>query len=145
MRCADIMKTNAECLSEREDARTAARKMRDGNLGFLPVCDEDGRVVGTVTDRDLAIRLVAENMPGSTGVADVMSREIVSCSPDDDVEKAERIMAREKKSRMLVVDASGKLLGVFSLSDIAQHETEPSRAAATLREITRREARVPGA
>lgn len=140
MRCSELMKKSPECVSMKDDAKTAARKMRDSNVGFLPVCDPDGRVVGTVTDRDLAIRLVAENMPGSTSVGDVMSREIVFCRPGDDVREAERRMARQHKSRMLVLDEAGKLLGVFSLSDIAQFEPA-DRTARTLKEVTDREAR----
>ena len=141
MRCEEIMKKNPECLSERDDAHRAAQLMRDKNLGFLPVCDDDNRVVGTVTDRDLAIRLIAEDMPASTSVRDVITREVVACKPGDDVIEAERRMAREHKSRMLVIDDDGKLVGVFSLSDIAQSEGDANRTARTLKDISGREAR----
>ena len=141
MRCEEIMKKSPESVTVKDDCKTAAIRMRDSNIGFLPVCDEDGRVVGTVTDRDLAIRLVASNMPASTSIGDVVTREVVSCRPGDDVREAERRMAREQKSRMLVVDETGKLLGVFSLSDVAQFESEPSRTARTLREVSEREVR----
>lgn len=142
MRCRDLMKTSPEWVSMRDDAKTAARKMRDSNVGFLPVLDPDGRVVGTVTDRDLTIRLISENMPASTSIGDVMSHEVVFCRPDDDLREAERRMAREHKSRMLVLDEAGKLLGVFSLSDVA-HNEPADRTARTLREVTDREVRSP--
>ena len=141
MRCEEIMKKSPAFVSVKDDCRTAAVLMRDSNIGFLPVCDDDGRVVGTVTDRDLAIRLVASNMPASTSVGDVVTREVVSCKPGDDIREAERRMAREQKSRMLVIDEAGTLMGVFSLSDIAQFELDSTRTARTLKEVSERETR----
>lgn len=141
MRCEEIMKKSPECVVLTDDCKTAAIRMRDSNIGFLPVCDDTGKVIGTVTDRDLAIRLVASSMPASTSVGDVVTREVVSCGPQDDVREAERRMAREQKSRMLVIDATGKLLGVFSLSDVAQVESDSGRTARTLKEVSGREVR----
>ena len=140
MRCDEIMKTDPVWVTLRDDAKTAARRMRDEGVGFLPVCDDDRIVTGALTDRDLAIRLVAEGMPASTSVNDVMSREVVACRVSDDIHFAERLMARNQKSRILVLDDAGRLAGVISLSDIAQHERNPDRTARTLREIAEREA-----
>ena len=63
MLCQEIMKHPVKWVAQDDTARTAARVMREENIGFLPVCDRSGRVLGTVTDRDLAIRLVAEGLP----------------------------------------------------------------------------------
>lgn len=140
MRCEVIMKKNIECVSPQDTAMTAARRMRDENIGFLPVCDQSRAVLGTVTDRDIAIRLVADDQPGNTPVTDIMTREVIACRPEDDVEEAEKLMARHHKSRIMCVDDGGRLVGVLSLSDIAQYD-RTGRATETLRNITEREAR----
>src|SRR5215204_2008792 len=80
MRCKDIMKRQIECVSPAGTVEHAARRMRDQNIGFLPVCDESGQVVGTITDRDIAVRVVAERQPGTTPVEKVMTNEVVSCN-----------------------------------------------------------------
>ncbi len=140
MRCERIMKKNVECVSPRDSIEEAAIRMRDDNIGFLPVCDQSRQVLGTLTDRDIAIRLVAAKKPASTLIEDVMTREVVACSPKDDIRDAERAMAKNHKSRIMCVDEDGRLLGVISLSDVAQHE-KGGRASETLREISEREAR----
>ena len=140
MRCEEIMKRNVECVSPRDTAEDAACKMRDANVGFLPVCDQSGKVLGTVTDRDLALRIVAEAKDCGTLLEDVMTREVVSCRPGDDLRDAQTTMAEHEKSRIMCLDQDGRLQGVISLSDIAQHETG-ERAAETLRDVSEREAR----
>jgi len=113
--------------------------MRDTNVGFLPICDDSGRILGAVTDRDLAIRLVADDRPGSTPVEQLMTREIVTCRPGDDIREAQRLMGEKHKSRMMCVDEAGHLVGVISLSDIAKLEDQAG-AAATMRKVSEREA-----
>lgn len=138
MLCSEIMKSSIECLSPGDPADLAARKMRDHNVGFLPVLDGDLRAVGTITDRDIAVRLVASNLPAVTPVADLMSSRIVACKPTDDVRRAEELMGLYRVSRILCVEEDGALAGIISLSDIAQHES-PVLAAQTLRDVTSRE------
>jgi CBS domain-containing protein len=140
MRCAEIMKTDLECVSVRDGAGDAARRMRDRNIGFLPVCDDSGKVVGTLTDRDIAVRVVAEEMPPSTPVETVMSREVVACRPQDDISEAEQLMASHRISRILCIDEERRPTGVISLSDIAQEDAE--EASRLLREVSEREAGV---
>jgi len=140
MRCEEIMKQDVECVSPRDTVEDAASRMRDTNIGFLPVCDQSKKVLGTLTDRDIAIRLVAARKPGSTLVEDVMTNEVVACRPEDDVQTAEHTMAQHQKSRIMCVDEGGRLVGVISLSDIAQHE-RGDLASKTLREVSEREAR----
>ncbi len=141
MRCEEIMKRDVECLGLDDTVGQAAIRMRDTNIGFLPVCDEAGKVVGTLTDRDIAVRLVAAGDPPTTKANEIMSREVVSCRPADDISVAERLMGDHHKSRILCLDEDGALAGVISLSDIAQHE-EGTRAAQTMRDVTAREARL---
>jgi CBS domain-containing protein len=138
MLCEEIMKRDVECVSPSDALEDAARRMRDENIGFLPVCDESRQVLGTITDRDIAIRAVAESLPSTTPVEDVMSSEVVSCSPKDDVEVALELMAENRKSRIMCLDSDGRLTGVISLSDIAQLE-EAGDASETLRQVSGRE------
>ena len=133
MRCEELMNKDIQWVSPRDTVEDAACKMRDHDIGFLPVCDQSRRVVGTVTDRDIAIRLVAEKLPGGSFVEDVMSKENISCKASDDLRSAERKMSEAQKSRIMCVDDDGRLLGVISLSDLAQHEHEG--AGETLREV----------
>jgi CBS domain-containing protein len=141
MRCETIMKNDVECITPQTTVQDAARRMRDGGFGFLPVCDASRKALGTVTDRDLAVRILAEGRAPSTPVDAVLTREVVACQPGDDLRRAEDLMGRYQKSRIMCVDGDGKLVGVISLSDIAQKE-KGARAAQTLRQVSGREARV---
>jgi CBS domain-containing protein len=140
MKCKDVMKQSVHCARQTDTVQSAARTMRDRNVGFVPVCDEDGRVAGTLTDRDIAIRLATEDRSAAqVRVGDIMSRELVACHPEDDLAEAERLMATRKKSRILVTDAEGTIRGVISLSDVAARDSA-TRAAVTLRNVATREA-----
>jgi CBS domain-containing protein len=142
MLCKQIMKSQIACVTPQDSVQTAAYRMSDANVGFLPVCDGDRRVLGTITDRDLVLRVLASNRPADTTIDQVMTREVVSCRPEDDVRRAEKLMGEKRKSRILCTDENGGLLGVISLSDIAQHEEEQQRIAETMRRVTIREVRV---
>jgi len=141
MRCEKIMTAEVVTIAPNDSAQQAAYMMREQNLGFLPVCDPDGRVLGTITDRDLAIRVCSEAGDASAiPVAEVMTSEVVACLPDEEITYAERLMAKYRKSRILVVDLAGRLLGVISLSDIVTRDSN-KHAARTLRKIVVRETR----
>ena len=142
MKCKEFMRHPVRWISGEDTALTAARLMHDENIGFLVVSDASGRLVGTLTDRDLAIRLVANDQSAGTLISLVMSHETVTCSPDDDVIDAERVMAREKKSRIVCVDEGRHILGVISISDLAARAGDDDRAVAeTMKEISKREVR----
>lgn len=140
MRCGDVMKTDVECAFLTDSAQVAALRMRVSNVGFLPVCDRSMRVLGTLTDRDLTMRLVAEDLPATTTVDRLLTPDVVACFPDDELGEALRLMAERKKSRILCVGRDGRLAGVVSLSDLAQVE-DGAAAADALRRIAEREAR----
>jgi len=94
-----------------------------------------------VTDRDLAIRLVAADLPIDTPVSRIMTKTpVLSVRPDDDLHVLERKMAEQRRSRALVVDKEGHLVGVVSLSDVVSAEPSADRAAQLLKDISRREA-----
>ena len=140
MRCEEMMKRDVEYVAPTDTVQVAARRMREANVGFLPVCDSSRKVLGAITDRDIALRVVADGRPPTTAVGDVMTREVVACRPGDDVRRAEELMGKQHKSRMIVADEDWRLLGVISLSDIAQVE-DASRASQTMKQVTEREAR----
>jgi CBS domain-containing protein len=131
------MKTDIECVAPTAALQQAAILMREANVGFLPVCNAEMNVMGTVTDRDIAIRAVAEGLPGSTPVQDLMTRYLVSCSPNDELDHARELMAQHHKSRILCINSTGRLEGVISLSDIAQ--LSEVTGIETLREVASRE------
>ena len=136
MQCQEIMKTDVEACRVDDTVATAARKMKERGIGFLPVCNERGLPMGVLTDRDIVLRVVAEGLdPNLRTVVDVMTLEIISVKEDDDVAVAQHAMAHNHKSRVIVVDAQGVLCGVISLADLAQ-ETD---AAETLRDVSERE------
>jgi CBS domain-containing protein len=141
MKCSEVMKTKLECANVNAPVAEIARRMRDRNIGFMPVCGDDGVVSGAITDRDLALRVLAdERAPETTRVGDVMSPGIVSCSADWNLTDAELLMSKHKVSRIVVVDGGRHPIGVVSLSDVAEVETGRT-ASAVLRSVSQREAR----
>jgi CBS domain-containing protein len=139
MLCQDLMTSEVECFRTSDTVQEIARRMRDVNVGFVPICDADGRPLGTLTDRDIAIRVCAEGrLSNEVRARDVMTHETVTCRTRDDVEVAERLMAEHHKSRIMVVSDDGRLVGVISLSDVA--EQDERHAVETLRRVAEREA-----
>jgi CBS domain-containing protein len=140
MNCEQLMRRDIDAVSPRDNLRTAARKMRDRGVGFLPVVDEQHRPVGTLTDRDIAVRSVAQDQrPSHVRVHEVMSTFPVTCWLFDELDAAERLMEKAQKSRIMCVDKDGILVGVISLSDIleagqGEHEEQ------LLRQVAHREA-----
>jgi CBS domain-containing protein len=142
MFCRDVMKTEVHSCHETDSVAAGARIMRDHNIGFLPVLDDDGMVSGILTDRDLAVRVLANGLPGDTPVTTVMTRDVRVCLAYDDLRTAEERMADVRKSRLVVIHGDGSCAGVISLSDIARAES-PSRAGQLLYEVTQRKTSEP--
>jgi CBS domain-containing protein len=138
MRCDEIMKDDVQTVAPDDSVQVAARKMKEHNVGFLPVLNPAGRVMGTLTDRDLALRVIAAGLTEDTAVKDVMTRELISCLVNDDLARAEQRMRHFQKSRIMCLDGQGRLAGVISLSDIAQCEND-EQTAKVLRDVSQRE------
>jgi CBS domain-containing protein len=136
----EVMHRSPKCLTDKDTVLAAATLMRDENIGFIPICDEAGHVVGTLTDRDIVVRLVAEDGASSVALGWLMSRDPIVCRPEDELSTVERLMQDKHKSRIVCVNADGRPAGVISLSDIARVE-DAERAGRTLRAITEREVR----
>jgi len=142
MQCAQVMKHDYESVTPADNVHTAARKMRDRGVGFLPVVDENRKPVGTITDRDIAVRVAAQDeRPSNVGVQDAMTTEVVVCRPNDDLRDAEEAMATARKARIMVVNDDGQLVGVISLSDVIEREQDDRLAAYALRLVAERETR----
>ena len=118
-----------------------AQLMKDEDIGPVLIVDDsnDGkRLVGIVTDRDLALKVVGEGRdPNNTRVEDVMTDSLVTCRADDDVENAMRAMAQNQLRRIPVVDDSGQLVGIISQADLATRLNEPQSTAEVVKEISR--------
>lgn len=132
MQCSEVMSKNVQFVHENDDVRDAARKMRDVEIGFLPVCDsETNKLIGTLTDRDITIRMAAEGRTPDVPVEEIMSTAPLFCHANDDLAVARSLMEAHQVSRMIVLDEHNQLAGVISLADIASQGT----SGETLREI----------
>ena len=132
----DLMSRDVKVISPDMSIREAAREMRDGNFGMLPVGEND-RMIGTISDRDIAIRAVAEGKDTGTKVRDVMSEGIAWAFEDDSVEEAVKIMSERQVRRLPVVDRDKRLVGIVALGDFAVESSEIRPAAEALSEISK--------
>ena len=129
MKLKEIMTKEVEVVHPDDSTMEAARKMRNRDIGFLPICDGD-RLVGVVTDRDLVLRSTAEGLDpnGSIG-RDLMTSPVVYCFDDQDVKEAAKLMEEHQIRRVVVLDHKDKrLVGVVSLGDIARNDTKKTSA-----------------
>ena len=132
----DLMSRDVKVISPDMTIRDAARKMRDGDFGMMPV-GEDDRLIGTISDRDIAIRAVAEGKDAGTSVRDVMSEGVAWAYEDDSVEEAAKIMSERQVRRLPVVDRNKRLVGIVALGDFAVESSEIRPAAQALSEISK--------
>jgi CBS domain-containing protein len=131
----DVMTPAPQAVAPSTSVRDAARLMAEEGVGPLPVVDED-RLVGIVTDRDLVLRVLAEDRdPDSTTVSEVASEEPVTVQPDDDIDRALRLMARHQVRRLPVIEA-GRLVGIVTKADIAR-EAPADQTGEVVEEISR--------
>ena len=116
----DVMTANPSTVEPNSTVVEAARVMKQTDAGVVPVT-ENGRLAGMVTDRDIAIRVVAEGKdPQSTPVREVASKNLVTVDPQQDLDEALRLMAQHKVRRLAVVEEDGRLVGVLAQADVAR-------------------------
>jgi CBS domain-containing protein len=132
----DLMSRDVKVISPDMTIGEAAKKMRDGDFGMMPVGEND-RMIGTISDRDIAIRAVAEGKDAGTKVRDVMTEGIAWAYEDDSVEKAAAIMSKRQVRRLPVVNRDKRLVGIVALGDFAVESSEIKPAAEALAEISR--------
>ncbi|MCL2367596.1 MAG: CBS domain-containing protein [Oscillospiraceae bacterium] len=136
MLVSDLMSPNVVSITPEESTSLAARLLYRHNIGALPVCGEGGNLCGIVTDRDIVLRCIAaENDPVTTPIKEIMSKGVVSVSPNDDARVATRIMAAEQVRRLPVL-SDGKVVGMVSLGDLAKTRSHDVEASKALSEIS---------
>ena len=136
MKLSHIMTGGIETIPPQATLAEAAKKMASQDIGSLPVCAERRQVVGIITDRDITVRAVARGMdPNRTRVEDVMTRDVLSCSSDADVEDACQLMEQRQVRRLLVTDGNDMPVGIVSLGDIALCLRE-SQSGEVLRKVS---------
>ena len=120
----DIMTVGAECAQTTDTLADAARKMRDLDVGALPICGNDDRLKGMLTDRDIVVKCIAEGGdPTTTKVSDLAGRETVTIGADDDVDEVLRTMGQHQVRRLPVIDGHD-LIGIVSQADVARNLPE---------------------
>lgn len=137
MKVSDVMSRKVEITSPEESIQRAAQMMARIDAGILPVGEGD-RLVGMITDRDIAIRGVGGGRnPADTPVKDVMTREVKYCFEDDDINEVAQSMAQLQVRRLPVLSRDKRLTGIISLGDIAR-DHEPGQAGSALHHISRK-------
>jgi len=119
MKISEVMTTEVETIKAEQTAREAASFMLRADAGSIPVCEGD-KVIGMITDRDIAVRGVAEGRGPDTPVSELMSDGIICAHEDDDVQAVAQRMSQEQVRRVSVVDSEERLVGIVSLGDLAR-------------------------
>jgi CBS domain-containing protein len=139
MKIQEIMTRDPSSVTADATVREAAQVMKRENVGIVPVVDgqNERRLVGVVTDRDIAIRCIAEGKDGTCRVRDVMSTDdLATCKVNDDVENVMSAMRSEKVRRIPIVDERGSLVGIVSQADVLLKTRDTSRAGETVEQIS---------
>ena len=120
MRVREVMTPGVECVKPDDSIARAAQRMRELDVGVLPVCGDNDRLAGMVTDRDITVRATAEARdPSATCVKDVMTPDVVYCFDDQLVADAARLMEEKKVRRLVVLNHNKRLVGIVSIGDLA--------------------------
>jgi len=136
MQISHIMNRNVRVVRPDANVRQAAQEMKSLDVGALPVCDGQS-LLGMITDRDIAIRAVAESKdPQNTRVSDIMSPEVVWCFEDASTEEVAAKMADHQVRRIPVVNRQKKLVGVVALADLATSQEDPDTKADTIEAVS---------
>jgi CBS domain-containing protein len=137
MQLKDIMTRNPECVRSDSTLQEAARKMRDLEVGPLPVCGDDNRLAGMITDRDITVRAVAEGKdPKMTPVRQVMTEEIAFVFEDQDIDDAASMMQERQVRRLAVLNRDKRLVGIVSLGDLATETGDVQRSGEVLQDVS---------
>jgi CBS domain-containing protein len=138
MKIKEISTPEPQCISPNASLTEAAKKMRILDIGMLPVCEND-RLIGTVTDRDITVRAVAEGLdPKTVKVRQMMTQEVVYCFENRTVEEAAQLMEEKKIRRLPVLDAQRHLVGIVSIGDLAARAHEQKLAGQVLERVAER-------
>jgi CBS domain-containing protein len=136
LKISEIMTSDPACCKKDENLQEAAKLMVEHDCGEIPVVDDDGGLVGVITDRDVCCRAVAEGMPAETRIEEVMTRSVVSVTPDTSLEDCLTSMENSQVRRVPVIDDDGKCCGMVSQADIARTGRD-AKTAELVQEISR--------
>ncbi|HEY5661083.1 MAG TPA: CBS domain-containing protein [Gaiellaceae bacterium] len=131
----DVMTSEPRTIDAGQSVAYAAKMMRDEDVGLAPIVEDD-KLIGMLTDRDIAVRVVAEGRdPDEVTVGEVASRQVVTVDPQQDLDEALRIMAKHQVRRLPVVEEDGRLVGIVAQADVAR-EGNDKQTGALVEEIS---------
>lgn len=139
MKIQDIMTREPSCVTPDATVREAAQVMKREDVGIVPVVDAKNskKLVGVITDRDIAIRCVAEGKDANIRVGDCMSSgNVATCGENDDVDRAMDAMRTEQVRRIPIIDERGSLVGIVAQADIVRKATNDAKAENTVEQIS---------
>jgi len=137
MQVHEVMTPGAECTHPKATLQDAARMMRDLDVGALPVCGDNDRLVGMITDRDIVVRALAEGQdPKKSRVQDVMSPDILYCFEDQSLGEAADLMKDHQVRRLVVLNRDKRLVGIVSLGDLAAKSRDKGLSGETLEHVS---------
>ncbi len=142
MKISELMSRNPRTVTPETPVSDAAQLMKEEDVGMVPVVERvggaetRGRLVGVVTDRDIAVRVVAEGRSGDVMVRDVMSGGVKTCGPDEAVDTVLELMGREQIRRVPIVDARGSLVGIVSQADLVRKAGDDRKVERTMEQIS---------
>ena len=138
-KCSEVMTKDPVCCLPNDSVAKVAELMKNENIGSIPVIEsqQTQKLVGIVTDRDLALKIVSEGRDAkSTNVEVVMTRKVVTCFAGDDLQKALNVMAGHQLRRIPVVDNDNKIVGIIAQADVATRVDQPEKTAEMVKEIS---------
>ena len=138
-KCNELMTKNPVCCLQNDTVSKVADLMKSKDIGPIPIIDsqQTKKLVGIVTDRDLALKIVADGRnPKSTKAEEVMTREVVTCRAEDDLQNALDAMSGHKLRRIPVIDHNSRIVGIIAQADVATRVDQPEKTAAMVREIS---------
>ncbi|MFA5837780.1 MAG: CBS domain-containing protein [Bellilinea sp.] len=137
--CETVMTKNPICCQPSDSVMKVAQWMKRENIGSIPVIenDETRKLVGIVTDRDLALKIVGQGSdPKSVQVEEVMTYKLVTCRPEDDIQRALDKMSEHQLRRIPIVNEDNKILGIISQADVATRVNQPEKTAEIVKDIS---------
>jgi len=143
-KCNEVMTKDPVCCLPGDLVIKAAQLMKSEHVGSIPVIENEQtkKLLGIITDRDLALKIVADKLDAaSTKVEMVMTRKLVTCQAEDDLQKAMDAMSENQLRRIPIVDDDNQILGIIAQADVVIHFDHPKKAAEMVKEISRTNAR----
>jgi CBS domain-containing protein len=143
-KCNEVMTKKAVCCLPDDMVTKVAQLMQSENIGSIPVIENEQtqKLVGIVTDRDLVLKIIAKGQDAkSTKVEAVMTRQVVTCHAEDDLQKALDAMAKHQLRRIPIVDNNNKIVGIIAQADVATRVNQPEKTAEMVKEISQSNAK----